>query len=133
MEEISEQERERRALNKAARVAARRLMEGGTKGREEEGVTQALRDMRWVYRSGKEEDVTPGQHLCRKLMEDSPEKFLDRLMRYEALHEARAAKAVAGNARETAAGGREAPLKNDKGEERVLELIDRLLEEWNGK
>jgi len=96
------------------------VLMAGVKGQKR--ASRVLRDMRWVYDHPKEEPDTPGRGLCRRLLDKDPERFLARLTQLESGHQA-----AKGAGR--ASGEKEGERGKDEGEGRLLELIDRLLED----
>lgn len=85
-----------------------------------DGAGVMLRDMRWAYRNlGVRCEGTPQQELFRKELRDTPAKFRAELQKLE--KEFRAGREGSGE------GGSAPVLAADAGEERVQELIRRLL------
>lgn len=93
-------------------------------------VSQLLKDMRAVYNGKKEKDL-PRYAPLRKLLEEDGERFLAQLGSLERAHRSGSVKAAARvEARQMEKAAVEAG-KADEGSERVEELIDRLLKEWD--
>jgi hypothetical protein len=78
--------------------------------------------MRFVYSHPEAKDRTPGHKLCRKLLDDDPKAFLAQMAQLEKALVASEGKASGG--KETPAS----PEQKDEGAERVLELIEGILE-----
>jgi hypothetical protein len=85
--------------------------------------------MRLVYEQAKEKDGTPGQKVLRQLFEESPRDFINQLRQAEREYQARGR--AAQSARQAARQLGPAPVegKPDQGQERVEELILRLLDQ----
>ena len=86
-----------------------------------------LRDYRWVYtHSDARLDKTPGRKALRKLMKENPNQFMAQMGRLEAeltgLNEKVEVATAAAKGEEV--GG------VDGGTTKALELVDRLLNEW---
>lgn len=91
--------------------------------------------MRRVLRQDKAKDATEGERHCRVMLEENRQKFAELMADMEKQHGNAQAKATASrNAAERRAGGKPkaaaAPAVRDEGTVRTLELIDRLLSEW---
>jgi hypothetical protein len=94
--------------------------------------SRLLRDMRWVYDHEAAEDLTPGQKMCRKVMEDNPREFLAQLARLEAAHQPHTR--TRGNRKgQPANSGVEEPVEMDQGSERAQDAVERLLAEFQAK
>ncbi len=108
---------------------AKQAYVGGKKGaRKPSGL---LRDYRAVYGQNAALDKEGGQKVLRKLYEADPEKFLAQLARLEtAFAMAKKAVSVGGHTGRKLAEQEARALGPDEGEERVSELIERLLGEW---
>ena len=84
-----------------------------------------------MYRNEDMElDTTPGRKMCRKFLKKDPDKFLSRLQAMETAHAARKVPLHDPGWRQ-----KQKDMENadgpDEGTERVVEVIDRLLKEWD--
>jgi hypothetical protein len=90
--------------------------------------SRVLLDMSHVYREPAEKDRTPGQQMFRKMLAENPRDFLMQLTRLEAAERLAKAKALETQKKQEASTVAGATV--DEGEQRTLELIERLLSEW---
>lgn len=100
---------------------------GGKKGRRIPN--KLLFDMRKVYSQPKTEDKGQGQKACRLLLVEDPKAFLSQLAAMERSHQVSIDKRRAegrGGVVEDADG----KVSDDAGRDRVVDLIDDLLGEW---
>ncbi len=88
--------------------------------RKREKVPRGLWAIRRALKTKDKETGANDVQAWRQLLRENPEKFLGHLARLEAAHQAAKGKAADQGA---------ASQKVDEGEERVLELVDRLLAE----
>ncbi len=95
---------------------------GGAKGAKK--ASKLLRDYRWVYSHGKKLDGTEGRKTLRKQLDLNPTHFLAQMAKLEGELAARQVKGVADTDAVAQAG------KVDVGTGKALELIDKLLDEW---
>lgn len=105
---------------------------GSQKGRRNKKPSELLDDFRWVYKHEESEKDTPGQRKVRQLQKDDPKGFMAQLSRMEAAFRAESPGRSEGMGGEAEGSGGEEERGPDGGEERVVELIDRLLGEWEG-
>ena len=97
---------------------------------------QLLKDMRHVYRSKAEHDVTTGQKALRKFLDDDPKGFVVQLTALERAYRAdkvagrKAIEATAISVSGPPKVGGEAGFQEDAGEMRVRDVIGELLGEW---
>jgi hypothetical protein len=82
---------------------------------------QVLRDMRHVYQSPREKDVSEGQRICRELLENDRDKFIGRLTALEKAYLQSKAKVAQEEA--------EPEEEKDEGTELALDLIGNLLKQ----
>lgn len=99
---------------------------GGAKGAKK--ASRLLRDYRWVYSHPKKSDDTEGRKTLRKQLDSHPTHFLAQMARLEGELSAKQVKGVvdAGPAAMVEVSG-----SGDAGTTRALELIDKLLDEWD--
>jgi hypothetical protein len=97
---------------------------GLPEGKRHPYAPKLLRDMRRVYRKPKEkgENESEGMKLCRRLYDDNPKDFMDRLMKMEKEWKEQLAKW-----RETGVIGGRVDKVSDEGSMRVNDLIAHLL------
>jgi hypothetical protein len=88
--------------------------------------SRLLADMRRVYAQDESKDRTPGQKRCRAWLDTDPAGFLSRMADLEKAHAAVAPKEGKPAAKEKPPAEPEV----DEGEERALELIDKLLADF---
>lgn len=100
---------------------------------------QVLSDMRAVYRQTPEQDRNGGQKALRKLLDEDPKGFIGQLGQLERQWAARrdgkkaqqaAVSDEAGEVQAATLPVESDDVAGDAGEERVTELIERLLGEW---
>lgn len=89
-------------------------------------VPKILGDMRLVYRTDPSLDKTPAQRALREMLERKPQTFMAQLQRLEDAHRKRLEDTKA-----SYAGAIEAEA--DEGEQKVLELAEKILGEYRGK
>jgi hypothetical protein len=102
---------------------------GGKKGRRIPN--KLLFDMRKVYSQPKTDDKGQGQKACRLLLVEDPKAFLSQLAAMERSHQVsvdkrRSEALVRGGLVVDEAGA----VETDNGRDRVVDLIDELLGEW---
>jgi len=88
-----------------------------------------LRDYRWVYTHDARQDKTPGRKVLRKLMRDNGPRFMDQMGKLES--ELLGLNEKAEVRESLVAAKEEVVTKGDAGTERALELVDKLLNEWD--
>jgi hypothetical protein len=107
---------------------------GSAKGRKLRQPSRLLKDMRWVYEHAEEDDKTPGQKMCRKLMNDNPKEFLTQLTGLEKAHRTGASKES--SAPKLVPVKTESPAEQeptDEGSERAIRLCEKLLDQFHQK
>ncbi len=91
--------------------------------------THSFRELLWVYEHDDEsEDVTTGRRFYRRLLKKDPDKFMARLERMEAAHQASKTEAASqdGTGQGSLSGGSE---DVDPGLDALEERVERLLRE----
>lgn len=83
--------------------------------------SKLLHDIRKVSQTREGPRDTEQQRWLRKMKDDNPEKFFDKIMQAEKDHQQRVAKKV------------EQPAIAEEPVERCEEVVDELMREWNGK
>lgn len=105
---------------------------GGIKGMPK--TPALLRTMRKVWKTGEGEDGTEGERRCRQMLTQSPEAFTKQMSELEKAHAARMDKWRAERAKKQEKAREEekaaTPTQADEGTLRVIELIERLLGEY---
>jgi hypothetical protein len=86
--------------------------------------------MRWCYENKpvKGESLTPGRAQCRKLQTDDQTEFLKMLRDLEKVHAAgKRRESPTSTSQSQSGGGGAGSASTDRGEETVLQLIDKLV------
>ncbi len=107
---------------------------GRQPGRSVKQTSAYLADLRHVYRQPVETDKTEGHRMCRKFKDDDPKGFLKEIGLQERAHAAGKREVhAAANLLEGSDSSASEPEEVDEGEVRALDLIDRILGEWEAQ
>ncbi len=87
--------------------------------------SQLLIDMRWVYSNPKAGAISDGEMALRQMMKESPKDFMAQMTALEKVWGPMVVECLAKNQKNG-----ESKQLVDKGHDKLVELIDRLLEEW---